>query len=96
MRVGVSLVSDHRTAAAAAAAARSTSVDVISRSRRRVSDPRTRTALRRLAAEQRLQLVAKVLVHERVDERVGDVVDEVQVEHEDVIRYHAQRNQRRR
>jgi len=49
-----------------------------------------------LATEERVKLVAEVLVHERVDERVGDVVDEVQVEHEDVVRHKLERDQRRR
>ena len=49
-----------------------------------------------LATEQRVKLVAEVLVHERVDERIGDVVDEVEVEHEDVVRHKMERNQRRR
>ena len=49
-----------------------------------------------LATEQRVKLVAKVLVHERVDKRVGDVVDEVEILAEDMVRYNVERNQRRR
>jgi len=77
----------------AAAAARSTRADVAARSRRRLLFSRdlARRATR-LATEQRLQLVAKVLVHERVDERIGHVVDEVEVEHENVVRYQVERN----
>ena len=84
--------------AAAAGAARSTAGDAASRSRRRLLFSRelARGAAGGAATQQRLQLVAEVLVHERVDERIGDVVDEVQVEHEDVVRHQLERNQRSR
>ena len=83
--------------AAAAGAARSTAGDAASRSRRRLLFSRELArGTAGAATQQRLQLVAEVLVHERVDERIGDVVDEVQVEHEDVVRHQLERNQRSR
>jgi len=95
--VSVLLVGGVGNAATAGAARRSATVNAAPRSRRRLLFSRELArGAGRPATEDRLQLVAEVLVHERVDERIGNVVDEVQVEDEDVVRHQVKRHQRSR
>jgi len=68
------------------------SATTVARSRRclLVSRELARRSATSVATEQGLQLVAEVFVHERVNEWVRHVVDEVQVEHENVVRHKMQ------
>ena len=56
---------------------------------------RDRSSLLRLAlADKMAQVGAEVLVHKRVDDRVGDVVCEVEIEHCHVPRQPVERHQK--